>query len=212
MPAFTHNWLHLNAPHVAPPRRITWLDRLSVGFAVAFVVSVASGASSPVQGTIALSAAVFNAARLVLWKGFATVRAPIVWILHVGYAWVVVGLALSAASALGWGVTSSLAFHAFGVGAAGTMIMAVMSRASLGHTGRPLIAPPANGWAYYLVTLAALMRVAGPHGVASGGTELPDGLAALSWISAFTLFVAVYAPILTTPRVHTKVQMQPDRP
>src|SRR5690606_18551233 len=87
---------------------------------------------------------------------------PIVWVLHLGYAWIVAGLALSALSAFTGLVPSALVSHAFGTGAIGTMIIAVMSRASLGHTGRRLIAPRSIVWAYHLVTLAAVLRVAGP--------------------------------------------------
>ncbi len=82
--------------------------------------------------------------------------------------------------------------------------MAVMTRASLGHTGRPLVAPAPIVWAYSLVTAAALVRVAGPL-LAPKETSLILTVAALAWIGAFTLFAIVYAPILTTPRVHTKI-------
>lgn len=202
VPAFTHNWLHLNAPGKPMPRRIAWLDATSIGSVVAFVMSVVFDAPSLIQGTIALAAAVLNAIRLVLWRGYATWREPIVWVLHAAYAWLVAGLTLSAASTLG-SLPPSLAFHAFGAGAAGTMIMAVMSRASLGHTGRPLTAPPKVVWAYYSITLAALLRVAGPLALPQS-TPVFLTLAGIFWIGAFGLFVIVYAPILTTPRVHMK--------
>jgi uncharacterized protein involved in response to NO len=156
------------------------------------------------QGLAAAVAATLNAARLWLWRGASTRSEPIVWVLHVGYAWLVVGLALSAASALELGVPGSLASHAIGTGAAGTMIMAVMSRASLGHTGRPLVAPKLIVWAYLLLTLAATLRVLGPL-VAPSQQGPVLTAAALAWIAAFSLFAAVYAPILTTPRVHTKL-------
>jgi uncharacterized protein involved in response to NO len=123
--------------------------------------------------------------------------------LHLGYVWLVVGLGLSAASAFTTDIPGSLASHAFGAGAAGTMIMAVMSRASLGHTGRPLVAPRPIVGAYILVTLAALLRVAGPLAAPDHHAVILTG-AALAWIAAFALFAIVYAPILTTPRVHTK--------
>lgn len=203
VPAFTHNWVHLNAPHVPAPRRIAWLDVASIGFLVGFAMSVAGGAPAPVQGALAALGAVFNAARLVLWRGIGTFSEPIVWILHAGYAWLVAGLALSAASAFGLGPPPSLAFHAFGTGAAGTMILAVMSRASLGHTGRPLKAPPKIVWAYWLITLSAIFRVAGPL-VAPQYSPAFLTLAAVAWIATFGLFTFVYAPILTTPRVHVK--------
>lgn len=204
IPAFTHNWLHLNLGAVPMPRRIAWLDIASVVsialLALLLVVPVPDG----FEGTAALAAGLLNGARLLLWRGWTTRRAPIVWVLHLGYAWLVVGLLLAALAAVTTLIPSAAASHALGIGAVGTMILAVMSRASLGHTGRPLIAPPVVVWAYVLVTAAAVLRVVG----ALVGTHLYAIFlicAALAWIASFSLFVLVYAPILTTPRVHTKV-------
>src|SRR5690606_37039446 len=126
-----------------------------------FALLYAAGAGGWLAGAAALIAAAFNCARLVLWRGLSTRREPIVWILHLGYAWIVVGLALSAVAEFTGLVPTAVVTHALGTGAIGTMIMAVMSRASLGHTGRRLIAPRRIVWAYYLLTAAALLRVAG---------------------------------------------------
>jgi uncharacterized protein involved in response to NO len=204
IPAFTHNWLHGSQPQSTMPRRINWLDRASLASLLLFVVLEVVGAPALGLGVAALIAAISNGARLVLWQGASTRKEPIVWILHLGYGWIVVGLVLSALAAFTSVVPAVVASHAFGTGAVGTMIVAVMSRASLGHTGRRLIAPRAIVWAYYLVTLAAAMRVAGPL-IAPQHSAFVLSAAALAWIGAFFLFVVVYAPILTTPRVHTKV-------
>jgi uncharacterized protein involved in response to NO len=169
-------------------------------FALLQVIS----APAALTGSLALAAAVANGARLVLWRGFATWRAPIVWILHLGYAWLVVGLAIAGVAAFSSNVPSSLPAHAFGTGAVGTMVMAVMTRASLGHTGRPLVAARPIVWAYCLVTLAALLRT---FGVLLAPNHYTDILVAAAsvWIAAFALFVSVYAPILIGPRVRSKV-------
>lgn len=204
VPAFTHNWIHLKRAGSPLPRRVPWLDAASVLSIVIFALFSFLRLPEALQGLAAAVAATLNAARLWLWRGTSTRSEPIVWVLHVGYAWLVVGLALSAASALELGVPGSLASHAIGTGAAGTMIMAVMSRASLGHTGRPLVAPKLIVWAYLLLTLAATLRVLGPL-VAPSQQGPVLTAAALAWIAAFSLFAAVYAPILTTPRVHTKL-------
>lgn len=204
IPAFTHNWIHLKRAGSALPRRVAWLDAASVLSIVLFATLTFAGLPEMWLGATAAVAAGLNGARLWLWRGWTTRSEPIVWVLHLGYAWIVVGLGLSAASAFQLGVPGSLASHAIGTGAAGTMIMAVMSRASLGHTGRPLVAPRPIVWAYLLLTLSAVLRVAGPLLVpAHQGPML--AAAALAWIAAFALFVVVYAPILTTPRVHTKL-------
>ncbi len=203
IPAFTHNWLHLNGVSGQMPQRFAWLDAASIISIVVFVLLEAVGGSDALRGAAALISAAFNGARLMLWRGFAARKEPIVWVLHLGYAWIVVGLILSAATVLTGLVSSAVASHAFSTGAIGTMVMAVMSRASLGHTGRPLVASRPIVAAYLLVTLAAVVRVVGPLLTSQYYAAVLGG-AGMAWVAAFTLFVLVYAPILTTPRVHMK--------
>jgi uncharacterized protein involved in response to NO len=104
------------------------------------------------------------------------------------------------AAAFNSGLSSIPAEHAFGAGAVATMVMAIMTRASLGHTGRAIIAPNPVVLAYGLLTFAALLRV---FGAILGPSHYLDILqvAGLAWMGAFGLFVVVYAPILMTPRV-----------
>lgn len=200
VPAFTHNWLHLNRTSAPMPQRLPWLDATSIVSVALLAAFQLVPASDWIQGGIALFAALANGLRLYLWHGAPTWRAPIVFVLHVGYAWLVVGLLLTAAAAFGSGLPSIPAEHAFGAGAVATMIMAIMTRASLGHTGRDIAATKAVVVAYVLLTLAALLRV-------FGGWFAPDHyaealqLAGLIWMGAFLLFVIVYAPILLTPRL-----------
>jgi uncharacterized protein involved in response to NO len=204
IPSFTHNWLHINRPGAPLPRRLAALDASSILSIVAILIARVLDAPDPIEGAIALVAATLNATRLVFWRGWGTRAEPIVWVLHAGYAWLVIALALIAASHLTPWVPATLANHALGTGAVGLMILAVMSRASLGHTGRRIIAPAAIVAAYRLVSLAAHLRVLGP-------LIFPDHqgpilvVAAAAWISAFLLFIVVYGPILTTPRVHAKL-------
>ena len=156
----------------------------------------------PVVGAVALLAGLANAARLSLWRGMQTVRTPILFVLHVGYGWLAAAQLLRAAAELGGLVPGSAAFHALTIGCFGTMMLAVMSRAALGHTGRVLRAHPLTVAAYVLVSAAALFRFA--------AAVLPDlqmallSAAAASWIAAFALFLAVYAPILLSPRADGK--------
>lgn len=204
IPAFTHNWLNAKRPPVPMPRRNFRLDAIALGALLLFVVLDAIGADRSLVGVVAAVATVANGVRLVLWRGMATRAEPIVWVLHVGYAWIIVGLMLAAFAAFSDEVPTAAVMHAFGTGAIGTMILAVMSRASLGHTGRRLIAPPAVVGTYYLVTLAAVLRVIAPFLPPAHYTTLLVG-AGIAWIGAFLLFALVYAPILTTPRVHMKL-------
>lgn len=124
---------------------------------------------------------------------------PIVWVLHVGYAWLVVSLALKA----GW-IFAAVAWtanwlHALTAGAFGTMILGVMTRVALGHTGRPLRVSPPIVVAYVLVTAGAALRVAAP-------AFAPDyylhalTAATIVWAGAFVVFLVVYLPILLAPR------------
>ena len=204
IPAFTHNWLNGQRPPVPMPRRIRWLDMTALVSLVVFVLFDTLAAGWVLVGTAALVAAIANGGRLVLWRGFATHAEPIVWVLHLGYAWIVIGLLLAALSAFTNEIPPAVVSHAFGTGAIGTMILAVMSRASLGHTGRRLVAPRVIVATYHLVTLAALLRVIAP--LLPAQSYSPMLLAAgLAWAASFLLFALVYAPILTTPRVHMKL-------
>jgi uncharacterized protein involved in response to NO len=185
------------------PRRIVPLDLAAILSIAAILAARLVGAPPVVEGSLALIAACLNAARLVLWRGWSTRVEPIVWVLHGAYAWLVISLVLIAASALTSWVPASLANHALGTGTVSLMILAVMTRASLGHTGRRIVAAPATVASYRLVSLAAHLRVLGP-------LLLPDFtgpillLAGLAWTAAFAIFSFVYAPVLTTPRVREK--------
>ena len=156
-----------------------------------------------VAGVLAGIAAAVQCARLLQWGSYRTLRQPIVWILHVAYAWLPIGLALKAAALLSGVAISAFWLHALTVGALTTMIMAVMTRASLGHTGRPLIVSPFITLAYLLLTAAAIVRVFGLSGMRLNYHQV-IALSALLWTVAFALFVSVYAPILWRPRVDGK--------
>ena len=155
------------------------------------------------EGGLAALAAIAHALRLSGWRGLRTLSEPIVWVLHIAYAWLPIGLALKALSLL---LAQSWAAHwphAFTMGVFGMMILAVMTRASLGHTGRPLVAPPWIAVSYVLVATAVAVRVLVP---AAGLLDYRATmiLAGTLWTIAFGIFVAIYAPILTTPRLDGK--------
>lgn len=128
------------------------------------------------------------------WHSWRTRRLPIVWILHVGYAWLPIGLILLGLADLGAGIAATTALHALSANAIGIMILAVASRAALGHSGRPLITPPLTVAAYALVIAGGLVRVVFPDGA---GLLLAGG----SWALGYALFALDYWPILTRPRI-----------
>jgi uncharacterized protein involved in response to NO len=158
---------------------------------------------STAAGVVAAVAAVIQVVRLAQWRGTLTLRMPIVWVLHFAYLWLPVGLGLKALALLGGFAFASFYLHALTIGAATTMVMAVMTRASLGHTGRPLVVARSTACAYGLLLASAVVRVFGPAFVPLPYTWIVV-LAAAFWTAAFVLFLGVYAPILLGPRVDGK--------
>ena len=137
--------------------------------------------------------------RLHLWAPFKTRGRPILWILHLSYAWVAVHLALRGLA--GFGVLAPvLATHALTIGAIGGLTLGMMTRTARGHTGRMLQAGPAEVWAYALVQAAAAVRVLVPIAVPAAYAA-SVAASAMLWSAAFTVFCVVYAPILSRPRL-----------
>ena len=154
-------------------------------------------------GIIAAVAALAHAVRLSGWRSLRTLDEPIVWVLHAAYAWLPLGLALKAAHLLAGAGWAAQWLHALTIGAAATMILAVMTRAALGHTGRPLVASRAIAVAYALLLAAALVRMCGPALLPAAYLATVEA-AALLWIAAFAIYAWVYAPILTRERADGK--------
>lgn len=202
VPAFTASALK---QHAGPGALRAWpgASELAIGSMIAVVLSDLLVPDGRIAGVIAALAAAAQAARLAQWRTLKTLRQPIVWVLHIAYAWLPIGLALKAAALLTGAATAAFWLHALTIGAAATMILAVMTRASLGHTGRPLVVDPVIGLAYLLLTAAALVRV---FGLAVLGIDYPEVIltAAFLWTAAFVLFTWIYAPMLLAPRVDGK--------
>jgi uncharacterized protein involved in response to NO len=154
----------------------------------------------PVVGALALAAAVLHAVRVAGWGGSATLRTPILWVLHLGYAWLIAGLALRGLAGFIETVPPAAALHALGAGAVGTMTLAMMTRVALGHGGRRIVAAPLTVAAYVLLTLAAIGRVAASFMLGEAGYDHLLLFSGVLWAAAFLLFLAVYAPILIMPR------------
>jgi uncharacterized protein involved in response to NO len=194
IPSFTRNWLTKQEPDVAPPAAFDRLDRAVLAVtALALVAWVASPAGR-IAPWAELAAGLALLARLARWRGGATLREPLVWSLHLGYGWLALGFLLLAVGSLVPSLPATTALHALTVGAIGTMTLAVMTRASLGHTGRPLTAGPGTTAVYVLVTSAALLRLAAP--LAGAHYLLVLVLAGVAWSGAFGLFVLCYGPPL----------------
>jgi uncharacterized protein involved in response to NO len=148
---------------------------------------------------LALAGALTHLARWSLWRPWKTGRAPLVWVLHLAYGWIPVHLALRAAAELQW-VPHSASVHALTVGAAGGLIIGMMTRTARGHTGRPLMADRWDVACYVLVGLAAAVRVLVPLALPMFSVPAIVGSAAL-WSAGFGLYAVRYWPVLTRGRM-----------
>lgn len=196
VPSFTRNWL---ARRASGPMPIPFgrFDALTIAVGVIALAIWVVTPSGSVAAAALIVAACLHVIRLARWAGYRTARDRLVLILHVAYAFVPVGFLLSALAALDV-VQPSAGIHALTAGAIGTMTLAVMSRASLGHTGRALQASAATQVVYAAIVIAALARIAAALVPDQMMTFLP--IAGFAWVIAFIGFAAVYAGALCTPR------------
>lgn len=199
VPSFTRNWMAKRRlhPEPAPVGRFDLMTLVATGAALLLWLAAPD---SRVAGGALVAAGLLNAVRLARWRGWRTGAEWLVLVLHAGYAWLALALVLMGLSRLVPDLVPATAgVHALTAGAFGVMTLAVMTRASLGHTGRELTASPAIRAIYAAANLGAMLRVAAPF--------FPDAylpllaLSAALWGGAFLIFVAVYAPILTRPRL-----------
>lgn len=191
VPNFTTNWLRRHEAD-ALPAPFDGFDKCVLAVSIVALAAWLAAGLTAVSGAALILAAIAHAVRLARWRGGATLREPLLWILHLGYVWLPVGLALLGIAAWVPGLATT-AIHALTVGAMGTMILAVMTRASLGHTGRELTAGYGTLAVYILVLVAAMARMVAPF--LEAGYMAALDLAGGAWIAAFALFVALYLPL-----------------
>jgi uncharacterized protein involved in response to NO len=193
IPSFTRNWLSKRkSPNLPAPA--SRFDAACVAIIALAFILWALLPDQKATGVVLLAAALLNAARLSRWRGLATWSEKLLFILHVGYGWIVAGTAMLGLSVLDIGVSVSSAIHALTAGAIAVMILGVMPRVTLGHTGRELTANRATIAVFVLINAAAIARVC-----ASWHTEAMTVLlliAGACWIAAFGLFEFVYGPML----------------
>jgi uncharacterized protein involved in response to NO len=175
------------------------LDALSIGSAVAVFALQLWTISGTLLALTAIFAVIVNSARLAGWYVQRIWYVPLLWILYTGYGWIILGFVLTALSAYSW-ILPSLALHAFTLGGIGVLTLGMMARVSLGHTGRALRVSNAMAIGFILINLAALLRVVLPLALPNWYNLIIYG-SSLCWLAAFSLFMFVYAPILTSPRI-----------
>lgn len=199
IPAFTRNWLVQEGLAHHAPAAPGKFDALAIGVAALALTSWTAVPGNPVVGALLIAAGLLHMARLFRWSGIWAIRDPLVLILHVSYAWLPLGLVLLGAAHLTTMVPISSAIHTLAAGAMTSMTLAVMTRATLGHTGRRLAADATTIVLYLLVTVGAALRAANPILPFDPMTTLR--IAGVCWSSAFLLFIFAYGPKLLGPRV-----------
>lgn len=202
VPIFTTNWLkqHNSGPVPAPFGRFDQIAMaMGVAALAAWVAAPLAPAAHPALAALLLVAGGLQVVRVLRWRPERTLAEPLVTVLHVGFAFVGLGFVVAAVAMwTGDAMLATGATHVWTVGAIGLMTLAVMTRATRGHTGRPLTAPPGTVAIFALIVTAALARLA--------AVLWPDtmvvtlGLAGLAWIVGFLLFAALYGPMLVMPR------------
>ena len=198
IPSFTRNWLSsIGAREPLPAQPRTW-DKLIIALTAAALLAWLSTPFSLVSSVLLSSASAAHFFRLSKWHGWRCCSNALVWILHLGYLWLPVGLLLLAVAQVEI-ISETAGIHALSTGAMATMILAVMSRASLGHTGRALIASREIIASYILITIAAVLRVQAALSIGDGRVAL--AVAGAAWLGAFGLFLFRYGPILCAPRL-----------
>lgn len=197
-PSFTRNWLAKR--HIPSlPKSFGHFDRCALAVAGTAMMSWVAVPEAVVTALLLVLAGALLLVRLSRWRGGDTVSEPILFILHLGYGWLSLAFILLGASHLTDAVAPIAALHALTAGAVGTMTLAVMTRASLGHTGRAIRADRATIAIYLAVTAGAALRVTAPF--AGEWYRLLLSIGGVVWSAAFLLFAIRYAPILWGSRI-----------
>ncbi|AOK46556.1 NnrS family protein [Burkholderia sp. MSMB617WGS] len=194
VPTFT-----MNAIPGFAVKRWKFVETLAAPVTVLALCADAIALPGALVAAVAFAAAALHATRIVGWRSWRVGARPILWILHVAYAWVPLGFAMLALDV----APHSLAIHALTVGVIGCAIVAMITRTALGHTGRPLRAGPNEIACYWLLIAATLVRVFGPW-VAPDMTSVWIDAAGACWVAAFAVYAMRYTGYLTSPRIDGK--------
>ena len=194
IPAFTQNALRMKFQQEIHCETPMWTHQAVLVLIISMALAELFELPAMITGGVAAIAAVVFLIRMLKWHTFKTLDNPIVWVLHLAYIWLPIGFTLKAVADLTGILDANAALHGLTTGAIGMLILAVASRAALGHSGRPLVVSSTTIAAYIFTTLAAIVRVVAltPEWITISG---------VLWVIGFGLFAAVYAPILIKPRI-----------
>lgn len=199
IPSFTRNWLVRQGPGRLPVAPMQRFDKLAMLALVAAVLLWVALPDTPLTAALMILAGVLHGARLTRWAGERSLTEPLLWILHLAYAFVPLGALAIGAQILWPGVLGAAAAqHLWMAGALGLMTVAVMTRATLGHTGQTLTAGPGTVAIYLLLLTAVLARLAA--GYWTGAADVLHMVSGAGWIGAFGGFAAIYGPLVLSRR------------
>ena len=177
-------------------------DTLSIGSALLTFTILLSNSSPILLSLAAITATVSNGLRLFSWYLQRIWYVPLLWVLYVGYCWIILGFFLSSLAAFNW-INPTLALHAFTIGGIGVLTLGMMTRVSLSHTGRTLKASNAIAFAFIFINLSVIIRVLLPLAFPQWYNTLVY-VSSLTWLTAFSLFMFSYGPILSSARIDGK--------
>ncbi len=197
-PMFTANGTQ--TPKATP---LPWLDKATNGSLAIIMISLllqpVVGFSSTFFGSILIVAGIFQTMRWLRWRPWITLGVPLLWSIHASIKFISFGLIILGISYLIPEVPSNHIWHILTIGGMGGLILAMISRVSLGHTGRPLSPPKAMTLAYIFIIIASLVRAFGPWAIPEK-TMLFIDISGTFWIFAFAVFAITYAPMLLKAR------------
>ncbi len=194
IPSFTRNWLAGRGDLARPTPPMTQFDKLTLLISIGVLIRWVLVPASPLTALALMAFGLLHLWRLARWQGHRTLAEPLVWVLHIAYLFIPLGAMAMAADELLGSHDPAAAQHIWMAGAIGGMTLAVMTRATLGHSGQKLLADKATVAVYICLFLAVVSRLA--SGVLPGLLNL----SALLWIAAFLGFTVCYGPSLLRPK------------
>ncbi len=198
VPIFTKNWLGANQRSGPFPTPANAYDKAVIVVSLLTFASWAVAPFSMMSAVLALLAGSMHGIRLSRWRGWRTSDEPLIMIMHLAYLWLPVGLILLGVSILTDVVPHMAAVHALTAGAMGAMTLAVMMRATLGHSGYPLVSTPLTNVIFIMINLGALGRIVSTFWLEWSYTVL--GISGSLWAGAYLLFAIGFGPLLVLPR------------
>lgn len=200
-PAFTTGWLRQRRLDPSAVKTVPALDMAALFSMILLTASLVTGWQT-LTGVLAIVAGTLTLVRLANWKGWLARKDPLLWVLHLSILWVPIALYLLAGTLFaGW--PSNAWSHAAGTGAVSCLILGVIARVTLGHTGRPLVLPKGMVVAFIAVQLAAVIRVLTALNIIPWHPGI--GSSSLLWIFAYGMFLVRYTKILASPRPDGRV-------